>query len=741
MSAEPTTRSSVDAARAPSVAPADERPRSKFRLDIQGLRAVAVLVVIVNHLAPGTLTGGYVGVDVFFVVSGYLITSLLVAEATRTDRVSLPGFFARRARRILPAATVVTLATALASLVTLPLLRTQTVLTDSVWATFFAANIRFGLVGTDYFAQGQPPSPLRHYWSLAVEEQFYLVWPALLALVLVVIHARAGRAGSPPVSFRRVAAGLIGLITLASLAWSAWATYHSPVTAYFSSFARAYELGVGAACALVATRVRWPRALREAAAVLGLAGIALAVVAYSEQTDFPGTAALLPVVATALLILAGEGGGETAGGRLLSTRPMVVVGDWSYSLYLWHWPLIVLLRSNFPDRFASLPFKAATLVVIVVVSWASFRWVETPFRSGRAWRRSSRALLIYPVSIALVLVTVVASTQIVRFRLGEWSDNPAISAGDYADSKLGPDPYVALVRASVLAAEQDRAVPSDLTPGLVDLRAQTASLGACDYRTGTTELCPIGDPDAERSIVVLGDSHARALSPAVEEIGRREGYRVYVLVYSGCSANSLEQIDRATGRAWEPCQEFKQWALDTIADLDPELVVVSTSAGRVIEPGTDTVLTGGKDFSHYVDVLEQGWTVLFEQLGEVAERVYVVGNTPKLPRETGVCLSQGSPTLGDCAFAPGPHARREAQASFAAAEAAGAVPVNAAKWFCAEGVCPAVVGSFITMRDSEHMTPDYARWLAPALAVDLGLAGKESLRREGDAAAGGDTTP
>ena len=696
---------------------------TKFRADIQGIRALAVLLVILNHIAPSALHGGYVGVDVFFVVSGYLITSLLVAEASRSGRISLAGFYARRARRIIPAATVVTVATAVASLLTLPLLRTQTVLTDAVWATLFAANVRLALTGTDYFAQGQPPSPLRHYWSLAVEEQFYLVWPLLLLGCLVLLHRRRGHGRS----LRRVAGVLIAVIIVASIAWSVWTTRESPVTAYFSSFARAYELAIGAACALLPRTLPIPVAARQALAVAGLGAIAVSAQVFTEAAPFPGVAALLPVLGTAALIVAGEGSGRTAVGRLLALGPMVRIGDWSYSLYLWHWPVIVLLRSNLgPERFAGVPVRLGTLAVVFLLSWASFRWIETPFRTGRPWRRPSRALLIYPVSIALVVGAVVASNQVVRYRLGEFSHEPPITTADYAGQKLGADPYLALVRASVRAAEDHRAVPGDLTPGLVDLRQQTASLGDCDYRTGTTELCPIGDPSADRTIVVLGDSHARALSPAIEAIGRDHGFRVYVLVYSGCSANSLEQIDRATGRAWEECEQFKAWAQETISTLEPDLLVVSTSAGRVVDPETGTVLTGGKGFDRYLAILEQGWETMFEDLRARAGEVFVVGNTPKLPREPGVCLSQGHPDLGDCAFPPGPRAIREAKASFKAAAAAGVGVVDAKKWFCDDRLCPAVVGSYITMRDSEHMTPDYARWLATPLAAELGLAGPVS---------------
>ena len=691
-----------------------------FRPDIQGIRAVAVLLVIAHHVAPSFLTGGYIGVDVFFVVSGYLITALLLREADRDGRVSLAGFYARRARRILPAATLVTLVTVVGSLLTLSLLRTQTVLVDALWASGFAANVRLALTGTDYFAQGQPPSPLRHYWSLAVEEQFYLVWPLLLLATVLLVRRRGGAAAD----LRRSAGLLLGVVVVASLAWSVYATWASPTTAYYSAFTRAHELAVGAACALLPRTLRLSGRLRLVLAVGGLVVIAATAWSYTLQTPFPGVAALLPVLATAALVVAGEGAGDrpSAVGRLLGSAPMVRVGDWSYSLYLWHWPVIVLVRSNLgPERFDSIAVRLLVLAVILVLSWATYRWVETPFRTGRPWQRLRPALAIYPASVLAVVLTVVASTQVMSWRLGGWTDEPAISSSDYDREVVGRDRWTSLVKASVMAAQEGRPVPSDLVPGLLDLREQTAPLGDCDYRTGTTELCPIGDPEAERSIVVLGDSHARALSPAIEEIGRQDGYRVYVLVYSGCMATSLTQIERSTGRAWTGCEEFKDWAMETIADLGPDLVVVSTSAGRLRDPENGATVAGSPDLRRYHELLRQGWRELFEGLDAVAGDVAIVGGTPKLPRETGVCLSQGHPDLGECAFVPGKYAEREARTSFAAGRDAGAVVIDAKPWFCADGLCPSVVGDFITMRDSEHVTPDYARWLAPALAERLGL--------------------
>ena len=230
-------------------------------------------------------------------------------------------------------------------------------------------------------------------------------------------------------------------ISLISLAWSVYATYHSPITAYFSSLARAWELGVGAACALLSRRSGFPPAVRRTLAFAGLAAVAAASLFYSASTSFPSAWALLPVLGTAALVAAGEGPATTAVGRGLSLRPMVIIGDWSYSLYLWHWPVIVLMRSYLgPERFGTIPAKLLVLLLVFGLSWATYRWIETPFRKGRTWRRPSRSLLIYPVSIAMVVVTAIATTQVLRYQLGEFSNEPAISTADFDSKKLGQGP-------------------------------------------------------------------------------------------------------------------------------------------------------------------------------------------------------------------------------------------------------------------------------------------------------------
>ncbi len=698
------------------------RPGLRHRADVQGLRAVAVTLVLLDHLGGLGVPGGYLGVDLFLVLSGYLITALLLAEVERTGRVSLRSFWARRARRILPAASLVTVATVVAAVQVLPLLEARDVTVDALWATGFAANIRFALVGTDYFAAGEPASPLQHYWSLSVEEQFYLLWPLLL-----LVAALAARRRSRPVG--RTVASMVLLTVALSFAWSVHAAATSPVTAYFSTFARAWELGVGAGCAvLLAARPQGlARRVAEPLALLGVAGIAVPAVLLDAGTPFPGWAALTPVLATAALVVAGaprEGARRTVVARVLGWRPFTVVGDWSYSIYLVHWPVLVLVRAGLDGgRGLTLVDKALVTVGVVGLGALSSRFVETPFRRGPTWRRSGPALAIYPVCLALVVAGAVGARAVVAERLDGGGGAP-VTVGDYADRGLGGDRYVELVEASVIAAHEGRAVPGVLDPPLSEVPDAIAPLGACDYRTGTRDLCPLGDETADRTVVLVGDSHARALSPAVAAIGEDLGYRVVVLVYSGCMTTAAVQVEPRVRTPWQACEDFKRWSLEAIDDISPDLVVVSTHAGQLVDPATGDIVGPGRDTARedYLAVLEAGYRDAFTALAERADRVAVVGGTPRLSEATGTCLTRGSPDLGDCLLSAGRAARSYDRASYAAARESGAGVVDVRRWFCVDDECPAVVGSFVTMRDREHVTPDYARWLAPALGRALRLA-------------------
>ena len=348
---------------------------TEFRPDVEGLRAIAVLAVVLFHARLGGFAGGFVGVDVFFVLSGFLITRLLLRELATTGTISLRAFWARRARRLLPASCLVIVVTVIAGTVLLPPLAQRNLGIDAIAAAGFVVNFVFANRLGDYFAAQAAetaPSPLLHFWSLAVEEQFYLVWPALLVV-----------ATRRPRHYRRLLIALIVIIAVASFALAAWWTQVEPTWAFYLLPPRMGELLVGAALAAVGPAFRLVSARgRMAAGWLGLVGVMVAVTTYDPGTPFPGTATLLPVLCTALVIVAGGAGGHPSGPTaVLRARPLQWVGRHSYAIYLWHWPALVLIEARWG------PLSVGTRLAIVAASFllaaVSVKVLEDPVRTSR----------------------------------------------------------------------------------------------------------------------------------------------------------------------------------------------------------------------------------------------------------------------------------------------------------------------------------------------------------------------
>jgi peptidoglycan/LPS O-acetylase OafA/YrhL len=696
-------------------------PTLSHRDDVQGLRAIAVLTVIASHASVPFLPGGFVGVDVFFVISGFLISQLLFREVEKSGRVSIPGFYARRARRILPAATLVTISTVVASAIWLSAIDLVEVVKDSLWAVFFAANIHFAAVGTDYFAQEEPPSPLQHYWSLSVEEQFYLVWPALL-LVLVLL-ARRRSAGLP----RPLVFGVLLVITVASFVWSVVSTSSDPLAAYFSTPARAWELGLGALTALVANSVaaRWSALVRGLVCSTGLVLIAVACVFYGDATPFPGSAAAVPVVGSALVLLAGAGGQATQPLpiRALGVLPMRTVGDWSYSLYLWHWPVLIIAQRRVD---ADLGFwrTAVCVAVVFVLSALTFRYVEQPFRSPKRFP-VRRALTLYPAAVAIVAVGAVGGHYYSEYASGALGDNPAISLTNFgvkdpSKYKLAKDKTVALVQASVIAARHHMAIPSKLEPDILTVRDDEPDVGACDYEHDSRELCPRGDPNADRSIVVFGNSHARMWIPAFDKIGEELGYRTYYFVKPNCAATLVSVGELVPGSPlWPECDDFRSWALDQISTLDPDLVVVASSGPNPVLYDADgnKIPKDGID-----DAARQGYVDLFTRLSTTAQHAVLLRDVPKSEDLPDECLTKKGNDLGDCLFTPLPASVVDANLSQQAADETGTPVVDPTQWLCWDGSCPTVIGDVLPYRDRGHLTTVYAASLTDELIKALGLS-------------------
>ena len=386
---------------------AEATTEDAFRPELQGLRAVAVTAVVLYHLWPARVSGGFVGVDVFFVISGFLITSHLVREVTSTGSVRVGRFWARRIRRLLPAGLLVLAACAVAVVLVLPATAWAPTARQLGASALYVQNWALALDAVDYLAADDVPTVAQHYWSLSVEEQFYLVWP-LLVLGLVALAARRAGGRPGPVAVRRALVVGTALLALASLTWSVVSTSQDQALAYLSTLTRVWEFAAGALAALVAVRTPWPPAARAALGWAGLAAIGASALVYTDASAFPGWIALVPVLGTVAVIAAGAGRGRAAPGTWLSLRPARFVGDVSYSVYLWHWPLIVVAPVVL-GRATSWPDEVVLLVLTILLAWGTKVLVEDPARTrpllaAAPWRA-------FAFAVAGMLVVVAGSAR------------------------------------------------------------------------------------------------------------------------------------------------------------------------------------------------------------------------------------------------------------------------------------------------------------------------------------------
>ena len=702
-------------ARMPGDRPA--APRLRPRKDIQGLRALAVTLVVLDHAGVPFLSGGFIGVDVFFVVSGFLITQLLIREAARTGAVSLARFYARRARRILPVSTLVLLVTSVVAAVTLSGARAQEVVEDVLWSSAFAANVHFAQLDTDYFSLDRAVSPVQHYWSLAVEEQFYLVLPLLFAVL--VLWGRRRLTANRSFLGRRVVGGVVGILSLASLAWSVVDTPLSPATAYFSSLTRGWELGAGVLLALALPRVvRLDHKQRVALSAAGLLAIVVAAVTFDGGTPFPGFYALVPVLGSMAVLAAGAGQDGQGLARALTWRPVTWVGDLSYSIYLWHWPALVLCVPLLAGDDPVWLEKTVVLGGVLAVSMLSYHLVEQPFRHGRVpGTRARMALVLWPVSVGAVVL----STVWVSHYEAQQIEARTIEAQQYygQDGSAGADaaPLAGeLVEEAVALADEDAPIHFPLT-NLDDLRDDHwAEAYPCyaAFRDTTSPFCELGDVDAEKTVVAFGDSHMGMWLPALDAIGSSDGFRVVPFVKWACA--SFDVPTPTVRGSEETCGAFREWATGQIRELDPDIILLSN---RVLPPNLEV------DEDEMVEVWEDGVRSTVESLSEFAP-TSVFSDVPRLEIDPGECVSATDSTMATCTVAPSTRSVQGIIATRNAVQDVGAPLVNVATLTCFEQRCPLVVGQTVVYRDEDHISMTWGRELTEDLRQRLAVAFGES---------------
>lgn len=569
---------------------------------VDGLRAVAVLSVVGFHAGvPGVpgVSGGFVGVDVFFVISGFLITGLLVREWSDTGRIDLAGFYARRIRRLLPALCVVVAATLGLGQVMLTAVGEQQALASSALATSaFVANIYFWRTQTGYFAGASEELPLLHMWTLAVEEQFYIGWP----LVLIIVGVVARRRG---LAFAPILAAILAAATLLSLAACAIVTPIKPTAAFYLTPFRAWQFGFGALVALAADRVTgWPAIWVSRLALAGLAAIAVSVTTFTTLTPFPGLTALLPTAGAGLVILAIAVGPKSAATAVLASSPLVAIGKLSYAWYLWHWPLLALARASAlgqPDLVRDI----GIVLLALALAAATYVFIESPIRMGRRGPFAGRAPAIATGGALLVALATGAGLS-----------------RNAADAALAADPALAAFHAA-------RAEAFPYPAGCSHYRYPFAGLAP-------VEGCLVG-ADRGAMAVLWGDSNAYHFIPMLAAAGRAQGIRVLPRASGDCrpythttppAVRATKELDFA-----ENCARFNQAVLDSLPALK--------------KSGATTVILAAR-WSAWPRYLRPGseWETdlrsVIESITAQGLDVLLIADVPGFPWNVPLCLTRRS---------------------------------------------------------------------------------------------------
>jgi peptidoglycan/LPS O-acetylase OafA/YrhL len=714
-------------------ASSSNRLTTRRRGDIQGLRALAVILVALNHAGVGFLKGGYVGVDVFFVLSGYLITGVLVSSAGNgRPRSFFSTFYAHRARRILPAAVLTLVVTDVAASHLLNLYRAHQVLTDSISATFFVANVHFASIGTNYFAMGQPPSPLQHFWSLSVEEQFYLVWPFLVAVVLL------GTALGRPREYRNhsISQGALRglrivavMITATSLAYAVYDTHHSVVAAYFSTPARAWELGLGALLALNTSRAaRLPSAARALIGWVGITAILLASTVYSASTPFPGVAALLPTLGCVAVIAAGVAVQQAsfAPSRILSLRPFRYVGDRSYTFYLWHWPVLILVMEHVGHNL-SITTNLLLLACAFVLSIGTYAFFENPIRRTPKLR-TSLALGLWPAAILVVFavssdnwsayqdaVNLASSVSVPTESLAAQVQPAATISAKAPSPEASPASPSALV-AAVATVKQAGRIPTSLDPSPLSLKSDLYHLPKhCIAESGETHssICRYGVTSSAKMLMVVGDSHAQMWMPAIISFAQHHGYDVRPVMKIGCNPWRWAGVELVG-----ECNTWYKWAVAQVRALQPALLILAAHYD-VTQREAEIEFTGPHSIMNI--------SAFGAAVQSSARQIVVLGDPPGQTQQPVDCLLAAHATMRTCSSSPIPGQIETNAGVESAAKSFGGF-LDTTPWLCYQNVCPMVVGHTVVYVDTNHITTRYAEELAPLFDNALQQALARSTR-------------
>lgn len=699
-----------------------------MRKEIQALRALAVLAVFAYHMRPEWVTGGFVGVDVFFVLSGFLISSHLLSEIKETGTIRLGQFWSRRARRLLPASLTVLFASALLVWFFAPQALQQRFFRDIGGAALYVVNWIFAFDSVDYLASENSPSVVQHFWSLGVEEQLYFFWPLILIGASFLIAKRT--------SLLTAALLPIGTVTLASFAYSSLLVAQQNPIAYFSTFSRAWEFGLGA---IVASLVVFKPSVIELSAraskILALAGwasLGVFVLVFEASHGFPGWWALVPCVSTVAILLAGNPEKSFGLSRIIEWRPVQYIGDASYSIYLWHWPLLILATFF----FGRVPWYWLIVIFATTLLLAdlSMRFIERPFRFGALKSLRPRFVLASAASaMSVILLASQFGSGAVAIAL-EAEERKTIeleqkvierleAAEVQGDSQEIVEPVwdeTSCMGPAFLAEEQcqdftwESYVPAvgvfDRTAHEIEPLAMSGSRVGCLAWKDRYDLitCTFGVIGGDKW-VLIGDSHAYQWLPALNTVAQRNNIELHLMARAGCPPNSVKRDaswDHQQGcLSWQ--EEVFQWFEE---NPDVQRVLIGTFSGTQFLGGTDKWASQPKAIQGFIDV----WSTFSASGAEIT----VIRDTPFIGEEVYACVERNPEKIETCDQSRQSLERIQDNAALAA-EQIGIEVVDMWDYFCEESICPIVVGGIRAYKDSNHFSGTFGLLLAPYLEQEL----------------------